>query len=253
MERVLSDEEKFRKAEEIYNRRRNINVTVPARELNRNKEKKDKKHYRKMLIQIGISICIYFSVYFIQYSNYYFSNDVIKRVETILSYDINFSETFKTVGEYIKNNKFFSGVFFFLNNDELNKNSMLEDHSGALNIIENNIENNINEQNINGNNVLNANGEYTNENSPNELNFNGNTLNQNGANSNGQYSNGLNSNGVIENSVIENAVINNNQIAGLGNENGSQQLDAENIENIGGVETEENLGIGGRRRDCYSE
>lgn len=193
MERVLSDEEKFRKAEEIYNRRRNINVTVPARELNRNKEKKDKKHYRKMLIQIGISICIYFSVYFIQYSNYYFSNDVIKRVETILSYDINFSETFKTVGEYIKNNKFFSGVLFFLDNDESNKNSMLEDHKGALN--------------------------------------------------------------TIENSVNENGEINNNQIAGIGNENGSQQLDidTEGTENTGGIGTEENLGIGGRRRDSYSE
>ena len=46
LERVLSDEEKFRKAEEIYQRRRNINVTVPSRDLNRNTQKKDKKRFK---------------------------------------------------------------------------------------------------------------------------------------------------------------------------------------------------------------
>lgn len=106
MERVLSDEEKFRKAEEIYQRRRNINVTVPSRDLNRNIQKKDKKRFKKMLIQIGVSIFIYFIIYVIQNSNLFFSNDFIKKVEMVLAYDINFNEKITEFNEYIKNNNF---------------------------------------------------------------------------------------------------------------------------------------------------
>lgn len=165
MERVLSDEEKFRKAEEIYNRRKNVNVTVPSRNLNRNTEKRDLKRFRKMLFQIGICICIYFSVYFTQYSNYYFSSDVIKKVEEILAYDINFNESFNQFNEYIKNNKFFNVIFPFFSNDENNvilennilensvsdnttlKNSIVENEQNKNTILENNvnIENNIKE------------------------------------------------------------------------------------------------------------
>jgi len=115
LERVLSDEEKFRKAEEIYNRRRSINVTVPTSNLNRNisanTAKRDLKRFRKMLIQIGVSILIYFTIYIIQYSNQFFSSEVIKKVEAILAYDINFNEKFKQISEYWNNNNFFSGLF----------------------------------------------------------------------------------------------------------------------------------------------
>ena len=106
MERVLSDEEKFRKAEEIYQRRRNVNVTVPSRDLNRNTQKKDTKRFKKMLIQIGVSILIYFTIYIIQNSNLFFSSEFIKKVEMILAYDINFSEKITQLNDYIKNNNF---------------------------------------------------------------------------------------------------------------------------------------------------
>ena len=148
----MSDEEKFRKAEEIYNRRRNVNVTVPTRNLNRNTEKKDLKRFRKMLFQIGICVCIYFSIYFIQYSNYYFSGDVIKKVEEILAYDINFNESFKHFNEYMKNNKFFNGIFSFFYNGEGADKSILENTMIENTTIENTtIENTMTENNINEN------------------------------------------------------------------------------------------------------
>lgn len=157
MERVLSDEEKFRKAEEIYNRRRNVNVTVPTRDLNRSTEKRDLKLFKKMLFQIGICICIYFSVYFIQYSNYYFSSDVIKKVEEILSYDINFNESFNKFNEFIKTNKFFSGIFTFFNNDE-NKRQLEDTLLDNSVLLENTlIENQVVQDSENQNNISNEN------------------------------------------------------------------------------------------------
>lgn len=156
LERVLSDEEKFRKAEEIYNRRKNINVTVPSRNLNRNTTKKDLKRLKKMLIQIAVCICIYFSVYFIQYSNYVFSNDVIKKVEEILAYDINFNERFSEFNEYMKNNKFLSGLFTFFNDEESNDaknsqnvtdNTLIENNLLNDNLVSNELPENANQDN----------------------------------------------------------------------------------------------------------
>lgn len=161
MERILSDEEKFRKAEEIYNRRRNINVTVPARDLNKKKEKGDLKRFRKMLIQIGVSVCIYFCVYFAQCSNQYFSNDIMKKVEDILTYDINFGETFKVIGENIKNNNFLNGVLFFLNNEEGDKNEKLNIQLNNVNLNSINL-NNINENFINANSIIENNIDFNN-------------------------------------------------------------------------------------------
>ena len=110
MERVLSDEEKLRKAEEIYLRRKSTNVTVPSGDLNRNVQKKDKKRFKKMLIQIGVSVLIYIVIYVIQNSNLFFSSEFIKKVELVLAYDINFSEKISQLNDYIKNNNFLKRI-----------------------------------------------------------------------------------------------------------------------------------------------
>ena len=159
MERVLSDEEKFRKAEEIYNRRRNLNVTVPTKNLNRNTAKKDYKLFRKMLFQIGICVCIYFSVYFIQYSNYYFSSDVMKKIEGLLSYDINISEKFNQFNEYMKKNNFFSGIFSVEAQSAEDKSSDMESNNEVnfeeKNVIENlELNNEISDEVDNNHNIM---------------------------------------------------------------------------------------------------
>lgn len=159
MERVLSDEEKFRKAEEIYNRRRNLNVTVPTKNLNRSTAKKDYKLFRKMLFQIGICVCIYFSVYFIQYSNYYFSSDVMKKIEGLLSYDINISEKFNQFNEYMKKNNFFSGIFSVEAQSAEDKSSDMESNNEVnfeeKNVIENlELNNEISDEVDNNHNIM---------------------------------------------------------------------------------------------------
>lgn len=113
MERTMSVEEKIRRAEEIYARRqegtqkRTTTVTV-------NKEnKKDIKLLKKMIIQILISLSIYLVIYIIQNNNYIFSEDLLKKTNEILSYDMNFIQIYENIKQNIEN-----GINQLKNNNE---------------------------------------------------------------------------------------------------------------------------------------
>lgn len=96
MERTLSPEEKIRRAEEIYLRRRSGNASRNIATVNVSNE----KNYgllKKMILQIAICLVIYFIFYLIQNSNYVFSGDIINKTKEILSYDINISELFTNI------------------------------------------------------------------------------------------------------------------------------------------------------------
>ena len=107
MERTMTVEEKIKRAEEIYERRRQGNsrpiATVNVR------EKKDVKLLKKMLIQILICVSIYLIVYAIQNNNYIFSQQFLKKANEILSYDTNFIEIYNNaknrILELINQNK----------------------------------------------------------------------------------------------------------------------------------------------------
>ena len=90
MERILSPEEKLRRAEEIYYRRRHENEKKPnngnvGNSLNSRKIK-------KMLIQMLICFAIYSFFYIISNVDFFFSEDLAKRTEEILLYDVNLKE-----------------------------------------------------------------------------------------------------------------------------------------------------------------
>lgn len=108
MERTMSVEEKIRRAEEIYQRRKQGEVRQVAT-VNINKEKKDMKLFKKMLVQMIACIAIYSVIYIINNSNYVFSEDFINKTNEILSYDTNFYDVYQNVRNYIeglfKNNK----------------------------------------------------------------------------------------------------------------------------------------------------
>ena len=101
MERTMSVEEKIRRAEEIYERRKQGNAkpiaTVSVR------EKKDIKLLKKMIIQILVCVSIYLVIYTIQNSNYVFSEEFLKKVNEILSYDTNFSQIYENIKKQIIN------------------------------------------------------------------------------------------------------------------------------------------------------
>ena len=103
MERTMTVEEKIRRAEEIYARRQAGSSTKTATDNINTKKKKDLKLLKKMIIQIIISLLIYFTIYIIQNNNYIFSQDFINKAKEILSYDINFQATYENLKQYIIN------------------------------------------------------------------------------------------------------------------------------------------------------
>lgn len=103
MERTMSVEDKIRRAEEIYARRKQENGRTIATVNVNNTEKKDIKLLKKMLIQIVICISIYLVIYAIQNNNYIFSQDFINKANEVLSYDTNFYEIYENIKQYIMN------------------------------------------------------------------------------------------------------------------------------------------------------
>ena len=106
MERTISVEEKIRRAEQIYERRKQGN-TRPVATVSVNQEKKDIKLLRKMIIQILVCISIYLVIYAIQNNEYVFSEDFTNKANEILSYDTNFLELYQNIKNQIQS--FFQG------------------------------------------------------------------------------------------------------------------------------------------------
>ena len=107
MERVLSDYEKIKRAEEIYNRRKmqgvgGVRVAGPK---NEKSYRKELSNVKKMLIQICVCIVLYIIVYIVQNSNYIFSEQFINKTKELLTYDMNFggyiTEIYNNFNEYL--------------------------------------------------------------------------------------------------------------------------------------------------------
>lgn len=129
MERTLSVEEKIRRAEEIYERRKRDNMR-PIATVNVS-EKKDIKLLKKMIIQVLICVAIYLIIYTIQNNNYIFSEDFIKKANEILSYDTNFVEIYENIKNQVisifqKPEDAIGGAEAETQNNEVNNNENLE-------------------------------------------------------------------------------------------------------------------------------
>ena len=103
MERAMTVEERIRRAEEIYERRkRNEGLTIVSEEKkSEKKEKKDIKLLKKIVIQLIICTCIYLLIYTIQNNKYIFSEDFINKVNEIISQDIDFAKLYRDTKNYI--------------------------------------------------------------------------------------------------------------------------------------------------------
>lgn len=101
MERVMTVEEKIRRAEEIYERRKQ-GETRPIAKVTVN-HKKDIKLLKKMVIQILICVAIYLIFYVIQNNQYVFSEDFLNKTNEILSYDTNFMELYEMLKGQVMN------------------------------------------------------------------------------------------------------------------------------------------------------
>ena len=104
MERAMTADEKIRRAEEIYQRRRMNETRKTTARVNVADTPNDYKLFKKMILQIMICLCIYFIFFLIKNSNYIFSENFIEKAKEILSYDINFEEQYKNISSFIEQN-----------------------------------------------------------------------------------------------------------------------------------------------------
>lgn len=105
MEKTASVEERIRRAEEIYQRRRAQGVRVYSNSASVMRNSPSISLFKKMIIKIIICIIIYSSFYLIKNSNYFFSQDVINKTSQILSYDMNLQGMFNDIKKYFDNLK----------------------------------------------------------------------------------------------------------------------------------------------------
>lgn len=148
LERTLTGEEKIRKAEEIYKRRRSgysygrdnraLKVSV--------KEEKNFSLFKKMILQIAICFVIYFIYYLIQNSNYIFSEEVLAKTKEVLSYDIDIASLY----EYTTN--FFKEKISLIENDTTSTNEITEQNTVNSEDNQNNEQNNEENKNEGENN-----------------------------------------------------------------------------------------------------
>lgn len=104
MEKVLTESEKIKRAQEIYYRRNMQNISgvrVASKTVN-SSEKKERKTVKKMFLQICICVLLYIILLIIQNSNYIFSESVIAKVNEILNYDISFQDKISQVVDWGK-------------------------------------------------------------------------------------------------------------------------------------------------------
>lgn len=145
MEKSISQEERIRRAEEIYTRRRYNNRYGES--LYRSGETRNRyqpqetrkikdKMINKMIIQMIVCVIIYTCIYMLQYSNYLFSKDMMDKTKEVLSYDISIENLYNKSNEFFLNlqKKFNWGV-----NNEQNDN--VNEEAQDQNTEETNIEN----------------------------------------------------------------------------------------------------------------
>lgn len=102
MEKVMSIEDKIKRAEEIYYRRKN--QEMPYRETVK-KTKKNIKLLKKMIKQIIICLLIYSVCYLVINNNYIFSKDFTQKAREILSQDIDLLEIYNIIIEKFNGTK----------------------------------------------------------------------------------------------------------------------------------------------------
>lgn len=143
MEKTISQEERIRRAEEIYNRR-NYNrrySTTRNKEIRLDYKRGKRDIANKMLMQIIICLIIYIAMFIFSNTNSILSNDVKNKVKEILSYDVsleNLQNSFNTYLNSIKEKM----------NSEIIENTQVENNEEETNTESTKA----NEENTNGEN-----------------------------------------------------------------------------------------------------
>lgn len=94
MEKLLTTEERIRRAEEIYASRRNGNAKNHTTRVNVN-EKRNFKLLKKVVIQILVCTVIYYLLVWMQNTTTLLSTEKKEQLKEVLSYDIDFHKVYE--------------------------------------------------------------------------------------------------------------------------------------------------------------
>lgn len=146
MEKAISPEERIRRAEEIYYRRKlkNGNVRMSSSQVTEKAGERQISLYKKMILQILICVLIYLVFSLIKEANYIFSENVINKTKELLSTDINFSVISGQVEQFFKNNQSFFENWLHSedeNKEKSNQKNVNQNHNNQINSNSQNQEN----------------------------------------------------------------------------------------------------------------
>ncbi len=124
MERTLSPEERIRRAEEIYYRRKMVGECKKYEKIGTNENVKNINLLKKIILQILICIVIYSIFYMINNTEYVFSENILNKTRKILSYDINILDLYEQTKKYINS---FTNINIELNEEKEEKEEQQEE------------------------------------------------------------------------------------------------------------------------------
>lgn len=137
MERLISDEERIRRAEDVLERRRNTDLRISSESFVR--EKSNSK-IKKMLIQILVCLIIYCVVFYIKNSDKQNFDSIIGGIDSVLQYDVDFPKIYSEIYQKIQefNSKFDIKSDEQINENQDNNNGNINENSNGDNGSENN-------------------------------------------------------------------------------------------------------------------
>ena len=141
MERTLSVEEKIKRAEEIYNKRRNPGAKIEADTINVIPSSFVIRKMKKLFIKVSICVILYVVLYSTDFGSVFFSQNISNDIKDALSTDIDFGAIYNSLNAYIQS---------IINHDEINEN-LNNVQENSIPIEENNL---INTENVIQNNIV---------------------------------------------------------------------------------------------------
>ena len=129
MERIIREQYRIRRAEEIASRRRR--GTISANNINFSNEKRKMSLLTKIFIQTITSMCIFGIAYFMYQNN----SSIIENIKPVLSQDINFEEIYNKGSASVQS--FMSFIEKEDSKEKKNLNNNLEENKAQENVTEN--------------------------------------------------------------------------------------------------------------------
>lgn len=103
MERVMTPDDRIRRAEEIYARRQSLREKTKKARVNVAEKPKNYRLLKGLALQVAISITIYFMFYLVNTTNYSFSENVLNKVRELVTADYDFKGLYNSVVQNINN------------------------------------------------------------------------------------------------------------------------------------------------------